>query len=109
MPWFSPEPKFKPEPWQTGPEIRFCNVMLPEPLPNKAKVRSKIAEPDWIWVLGPKICLNWSKGPVQGSRISAKNQTKLDHSIISGYQTIVILKLDMGWTFSVASEHLGYM
>jgi len=34
----------------TRPEIRFYNVILPELLPNKAEVRSKITEPDWTQV-----------------------------------------------------------
>ena len=65
MPRFGPEPKFEPEPlwtWPksgsklkivwTGPEIRFCNVILPELLPNMAEVWSKITELDWTQVWG---------------------------------------------------------
>ena len=34
----------------TEPKIRFSNGILPELLPNKAEVQSKIAEPNWTQV-----------------------------------------------------------
>jgi hypothetical protein len=59
----------------------------------KAEVWSKITEPDCTQVQGPEICLNQTESPVQGSRISAKNWTKLDHGITTLF-TVFTLNFD---------------
>jgi hypothetical protein len=51
-------------------DLKSGSVMgyLSEPLPNKVMVQSKITEPDWTKVQGPKTSLNRTQGPVQGSK-----------------------------------------